>query len=86
MGAAQNPVNNLAANEIEIHQKVERITCIVFLILANDVNGNEAKEVAMDPAQSIDEVWNISCTTMSGIEMQNIEHGLENGTWNGIRE
>ena len=79
-------MNNLAANEIEIHQKVERITCIVFLILANDVNGNEAKEVAMDPAQSIDEVWNISGTTMSGIEMQYIEHGLENGTWNGIRE
>ena len=79
-------MNNFAANEIEIHQKVERITCIVFLILANDVNGNEAEEEAMDPAQSIDKVGNISGTTMSGIKMQDIAHGLENGTWNGIRE
>ena len=85
-GTAQNPVNNLAAYEIEVHQKVERITGIVFLILANNVNGNEAKEEATDPAQSIDEVWNVSCTAMSGIEMQYVEHGLENGTWDGVRE
>ena len=36
------------------------------------------KEETMDPAQSIDEVWNVSCTAMSGIEMQYIENGLEN--------
>ena len=79
-------MNNLAANEIEVHEEVERIAGIVFLILAHNVKGNEAEEEASDPAQSIDEVGNVSCAAMSGIEMQHVEHGLEDGAWDGVRE
>jgi hypothetical protein len=85
-GTAQDPVNNLAAYEVEIHRQVKRIASVVFLILTHDVNGDEAKEETVDPTQGIDKVGNVSRTAVSGIEVQNVEHGLENRTWNGVRE
>ena len=58
----------------------------MFLVLTNDVHGDKAKEETVCPAQGIDKVWNVSRPAVSGIEVQNVEHGLENRTWNGVRE
>ena len=58
----------------------------MLLVLADDVHGNNAKEDALEPAEGVDEVGHVPGSSVPGIKVKHIEHGLEDRPRNGVGE
>ena len=56
----------------------------MLLVLANYVNGDDTEKYISHAAERIDEVWDVSGSSVPSVQMENVKDGLENGTRDGV--